>query len=696
MKIPCIGPALHFTPPALVATLGFIAMSDAVGQTLYDFGNPGALEQELLEQINWARANPVAEGQRLSVITDPSVLSAYDFFDVDLNLMRTELAAIPVAPPLAHNKNLAAAALGHSQWMFTNKTQAHNQTNPSNTPSSRVTASGYTWSSVGESIFAFAENVTHCHAGFEVDWGFGDTGGMQAGRGHRVSNHNPGFREIGIGIVLGSNAPVGPMVVTEDFARDNVSSRYYATGVAYYDLDLDNIYDAGEGIAGLRVDASGTGITEYCLTAPGGGWVIPMTSTGLNRTITFSGTGFSQPVPMTVPANSNAKADLKLDYTPPAITSPLTASASVAYPLTYSGVPGATGYRWETFSHVSAPTDNCESLAGVVTELSPAYQALSNTVFSEGSASFHLQNSVGSNQTLELGGSFHGGAGASLTFASRIRFATSDEFFRVQVKVDGTTQWVSLDTQVGTNGAGQGAFANRTVPMGAVAGKRFRIRFLLESSGSYYTSPGENIGWFIDAIQFTDIRKLTALSSARTTATAASIPIPIGSYLVYVSPTISGRDFPPSSASVTLTSTPASSTYATEMTALETLSGLAVGTLANFPLLDHDGDGLPNLVEYAFGTSPVGANDPSKVPVALISGNKFVLRYRRDLNKTDIVVTSQAGTTLTTWKVPGESGAPSDFTDVLLSQEGNVEIREAGLPITGGIPGFLRVMVTPD
>ena len=680
--------------PVWIFSLCVIAIYDVQGQTEYDFGNPGGLEQELLEQINRARANPEAEGLRLAVITDPQVLSAYDFFNVDLDMMRAELKAIPVAPPLAHNKKLAVAALGHSQWMFDTKTQAHNQTNPSNTPGDRVTASGYTWTSISESIFAFAENVTHCHAGFEVDWGGGGTGGMQAGRGHRVSNHNAGFREIGIGIILGTNAPVGPMVVTEDFARDNVSSRYYATGVAYYDLDGDDFYDAGEGIAGLRVDASGTGITQFCTTATGGGWVIPMTSTGLNRTITFTSPGFSQGVPMTVPANSNAKADLKLAYTPPAITSLLTASANVPYALTFSGVVGATGYRWDAFSHDSAPPENCESVAGVVTQLSPAYTPLSTTVFSQGSASFHLQNSNGSDQTLELGSVFHGGAGASLAFSSRIRFATTKEFFRVQVKEEGSSEWLTVDTQVGTGGAGDAVFANRTVPLGAMAGKRFRVRFLQQSTGSFFTSTGDNVGWFIDAIQFADILKLTAQGTGTTSTTSASVPLPIGSFLIYVSPTISGRNFPPSWASLTLTAGPV--TYISEMTALETSSGLAAGTLANFPLLDFDGDGFPNLVEYALGTSVVGSNDPAKVPVTLISGDRFVLRYRRDLSKTDITVTSQAGIDLVNWKAVGESGAPTGFTDTLLSLQGDVEIREAGLPITGGNLGFLRVLVTPD
>ncbi len=694
MKTLSFHSALRFTPCALVVSLNFIAISDTLGQTEYDFGNPGGYEQELLEQINRARANPAAEGQRLTAITDPSVVSAYDTFNVDLGLMRSELQVIPVAPPLAHNKKLAAAALGHSQWMFTNQIQSHNQTNPSNTMSDRVNASGYSWSNLSESIYAYANNVTHCHAGFEVDWGGGGTGGMQVGRGHRGNNHNSLYREIGIGIILGTNGSVGPMVVTEKFAKDTVSSRYYATGVAYYDLDKDNFYDTGEGIAGLRVDASGAGITEFCTTATGGGWVIPMTSTGLNRTITFSRSGFSQAVPMTVPASSNAKADLKLAYSPPAINSPLT--ASLPYPLTFTGVMGATGYRWEAFSFVSAPPENCESLEGAVTQLSPAYTPRSTTVFSQGSSAFRLQNSNGSNQSLQLGGIYHGGAGASLTFASRIRFASNSEFFRVQVKEESSSEWLTVDTQVGTNGAGQASFINRTVPLGAMAGKRFRVRFLLQSTGSYFASTGDSVGWFFDAIQFTDIRKLTAQNTGMTSATSANVALPVGSSLFYVSPIISGRDFPPSWAVLNLTEAPATTTYSLEMAALESLSGLSAGTLSSFPLLDYDGDGFPNLVEYAFGTSVAGANDSAKVPVTLIIGDRFVMRYRRDLSKSDITVTSQAGSDLTNWRAVGQTGAPAGFTDILLSLQGNVELREAGLPITGGKLGFLRVMVTPD
>ena len=98
----------------------------------------------------------------------------------------------------------------------TPQTQAHNETDPSNTPYSRITATGYNYTVAGENIYAYANSVAYGHAGFEVDWGTG-TGGMQTGRGHRVNIHSPNYREIGVGVVLGTNGSVGPQLVTQDF-----------------------------------------------------------------------------------------------------------------------------------------------------------------------------------------------------------------------------------------------------------------------------------------------------------------------------------------------------------------------------------------------------------------------------------------------------------------------------------------------
>lgn len=162
--------------------------------------------------INRARANPAAEGLRLQAATDPEVLSNYAYFQVNLALMASQLAALAPAPPLAFNIKLLASARGHSADMFTNAFQGHTGTDGRGL-SERATAQGYAWQRLGENVFAYAESVVQGHAGFEVDWGgSAATGGMQSPPGHRNNIHDARFREIGVGVYsvpTGRRAPVG-------------------------------------------------------------------------------------------------------------------------------------------------------------------------------------------------------------------------------------------------------------------------------------------------------------------------------------------------------------------------------------------------------------------------------------------------------------------------------------------------------
>jgi len=126
----------------------------------------------------------------------------------------------------------------------------------------------------------------------------------------------------------------------------------------------------------------------------------------------------------------------------------------------------------------------------------------------------------------------------------------------------------------------------------------------------------------------------------------------------------------------------------------ESSNGLAAGTITNQPNADYDHDGRSNLIEYAFGTSPVVANDLApRMPVAQTTATQFVLQYQRDTNLTDLTFTPQACSTLGNWKAPGEVGTPGGFTDVLISTSGSVQTREARVPRTAG-NCFIRVCVT--
>ncbi len=669
----------------LLATL-----TNTIAGVPYDFGNPSPDEQSYIELINRARANPSAEGNRLATTTDPEVLAAYSQFGVDLTILRNEFNAIPIAPPLAPNASLTTTARSHSLWMLNNAIQAHNESNPANDPGERLTNAGYDWWTYGENIHAYSTNSGYGHAAFEVDWGTGGTSGMQNPRGHRQSIHSPDVREIGVGVLSGSNGTVGPQLVTQDFGLQ-LSDPTFGTGVAYYDLNTNNFYDAGEGVSGLTVNVSGA--TEYCLTASGGGWALPIPANAATRTVTFSGLGLNRTASLVVPASTNAKADLKLTYTPPAISSPATAAAGGSHNIAFAAVACSAGYHWNRWTPTTAVEESCESLTNVTVTKTSTYSVLSTNVKQQGSASFHLEHTTGGNQILQMNAVYHGLTNPTLAFQSSVRYSTIAERFKVQVKEEGSANWLDVYDQQGYGNSGETGFTARSAALTAMTGKAFRIRFLLQfTTGEIYRTSGDSFGWFIDAVSFTNVSLLTNITIQTLATTGGSFTPSAGTYLMSVAPIISGRDFPASYQTLTVAS-PASS-FATWAGSMETSNSLAAGTISNNPGADPDKDGRCNLIEYAFGTSPLAPNDPApRMPVTVADPAYHILQYQRDTSLTDLTFNACASPDLATWKTPGQAGAPTGFTDTPVSTVGTIETRRAKIPVSSGGKWFMTVRV---
>ena len=136
--------------------------------------------------------------------------------------------------------------------------------------------------------------------------------------------------------------------------------------------------------------------------------------------------------------------------------------------------------------------------------------------------------------------------------------------------------------------------------------------------------------------------------------------------------------------------------FAAWAAAVEAAKGLAAGTIANHPDGDYDHDGRSNLIEYAFGASPVIANAPApRLPETFETATCHVMRYQRDLALADLVFTAQASVDLAIWKSPGESGVPEGFADTVISTSGTVETHEVTVPRdSGGGAVFMRVRVS--
>lgn len=271
---------------------------------LYDSGNPTPVEQLVLEYINRARADPVAEGQRLGIdihegLTDPSLVGP--------------------RPPLAMNKDLLAIAQAHSQDMYNLDYFSHNDPNGT-TPFGRMINAGYDYVLAGENMGAGSSDLgaTELEDLIMVDAG-------TSGRPHRVNlldligpypcgDPPCAYSEIGIGY-YGQAGPNGiglGSLLTEDFGATG-NTGPFLLGVIYNDLNNNNFYDIGEGVPGVTITTNSGGY--YAVSSSSGGYAIPAGASG-TITVTATGPGFG---PITKTVNLNG-ANVKLDFTPQSST----------------------------------------------------------------------------------------------------------------------------------------------------------------------------------------------------------------------------------------------------------------------------------------------------------------------------------------------------------------------------------------
>ena len=218
--------------------------------------NQSATEQLVLELINRARLDPLAEALRFGIALNEGVPPG-------------DTISSAAKQPLAMNDQLLAAARGHSEAMVNDDTPPvnsrdffeHNNPHTGSTSQSRIDDSGYVWTTIGENI-AFngstgAINVNALavqeHAGLFIDAGVDE-------RGHRVNLINPAFKEIGVGIASGDFNPpndgdantYNSVLMTQDFGARNANR--ILTGVAYNETVVNNdFYDIGEARAGVQV-----------------------------------------------------------------------------------------------------------------------------------------------------------------------------------------------------------------------------------------------------------------------------------------------------------------------------------------------------------------------------------------------------------------------------------------------------------
>ncbi len=288
---------------------------------LYDSGDPISAEQLVLEYVNRARSDPVAEGQRLGI-------------DIHEGLQNPSL--VGPRPPLAMNKILLSIASAHSQDMYNQNYFSHNDLNGT-TPFGRMTHAGYNFVLAGENMAAGTDvTAAELENFMMVDAG-------TPGRPHRVNlldinpypcGHPPCvYSEVGIGYYEGTTPnSIGNAFITEDFGA-NPNAGSFLLGVVYNDRNGNNFYDIGEGIAGVTITPSSG--SYYAVSSSSGGYTIPIGASG-TITVIASGPGFS-PISKTVTLSG---ANVKLDFTTQ--TSSITSSVTPSQTITQTSSKSIT------------------------------------------------------------------------------------------------------------------------------------------------------------------------------------------------------------------------------------------------------------------------------------------------------------------------------------------------------------------
>ena len=331
-----------------------------------------AFEIYMLQLVNRARLDLAGEAVR---------------FGIDLNqgLAPGTITATP-KQPLVPNPLLHESARAHSQWMLDADIFNHTGAGGSQ-PFDRMVAAGYVFTppyAAGENI---AYSGTPGPLAQRVAYIDDHHRGLFLSPGHRTNIANPDYREIGIAQVTGAftqgATTNNASMLTQNFAFTGTTS--FLGGVIYNDLDLDNFYDPGEGIAGVTIRINGVAVAT---STAAGAYYLPLANG--THALQMDGGGLSGVFATTV---AMAGANLQVNARTTQFATP-TAALSIAATNANrnEGTGGTTGFTFTVSRNgnlalASTATWSVAGIAGTGTQPASAADFAGNA-YPSGTISF--------------------------------------------------------------------------------------------------------------------------------------------------------------------------------------------------------------------------------------------------------------------------------------------------------------------
>jgi hypothetical protein len=310
---------------------------------------------------------------------------------------------------------------------------------------------------------------------------------------------------------------------------------------------------------------------------------------------------------------------------------------------------------------------------------------------SAGSKAFHLAFPTGDSglQSFTVDRTLVPSATSQLQFKNRLRLFSTTSTLRAQASLNGGLTWDTIWSRPGDANSNSGSSATlettfQTVNLAIPAtyhGKIIKLRFTISKTGSFFSGSTSLFGAYVDEVTVTNAQEF--ISSAITelagnVSTYNFTPATAGSYALFAQMELGDTQY--------FDFGPLTTVTAAAPTALQSWRSTHFGNSANAgngaDVNDADGDGLDNLVEYAFATNP---NTPSTnapgLPTAVKSGNNMIFTF-----------TPSAGASGVTYAVEQSSSlAPDSWSPVAHSVVGGVYT--ASVPMSS-TKVFLRLRVT--
>ncbi|MGI9242568.1 MAG: hypothetical protein ACR2RV_17350, partial [Verrucomicrobiales bacterium] len=280
-------------------------------------------------------------------------------------------------------------------------------------------------------------------------------------------------------------------------------------------------------------------------------------------------------------------------------------------------------------------------------------------------------------------------------FVSRLRRAGTAQLAALQVSADWGRGWEDVwFTQ--SNFSNADGFTPVSVDVSEYAGQPIQFRFVFYLGGGSVEYGADSArGWHFDDIAFSGMSELVGVTRSLVNSSEFQFPAAeAGDHYVQIRAR-SGDTFLRYADPTIVQVSAAAGGYSAWVSRQELQAGLGSGALA-VSGADYDGDGLPQLIEYALEATGFNPAHPDSqlLPGAEIEGGDLCLHYTVDTSLTDVSVAVEVSADLDNWFLPGQPGAPGGFVDQADgAPSGPLQGRVASVPYSGFERLFMRLRV---